>query len=194
VTEIARDASDPSQVKPSRSQSRQRASDDAYTERSRRAREDDYEEESSSRSEDDVDDADDEQRRRRRKRRRRAKEAVRAPAIALLVVGCLGLILGGVYIVRAATGAGPDPAMKNVPGYEAGFKLGSTLAAVAGPIWGIAVALGAVQMLMLRSRGAAMTAAIFALLPCNHCCVPGLPIGIWALIVLAIPEVKSGFR
>ncbi len=117
-----------------------------------------------------------------------------APAIALIVIGCLGLILGGIYIVRAAIGPGPDPAMKNVPGFAAGYRVGTIGVAVAGTIWGIVVTLGGVLMLSLRSRASAMTAAIFAILPCNIACVAGIPIGIWTLVVLSKPDVKSAFR
>jgi hypothetical protein len=40
-----------------------------------------------------------------------------------------------------------------------------------------------------------MTASILALAPCiSPCCLVGLPIGIWALVVLSKPEVKSSFH
>ena len=39
-----------------------------------------------------------------------------------------------------------------------------------------------------------MTASILAVVPCvSPCCLVGLPIGIWALVVLSKPEVKSQF-
>jgi hypothetical protein len=45
----------------------------------------------------------------------------------------------------------------------------------------------------LKSYGLAMTSSILAMIPCHVCCMVGLPIGIWALIVLLKPEVKSAF-
>jgi hypothetical protein len=40
----------------------------------------------------------------------------------------------------------------------------------------------------------AMASSILALAPCvSPCCVVGLPIGIWSLVVLSQPEVKSAF-
>ena len=42
--------------------------------------------------------------------------------------------------------------------------------------------------------GAAMTAAILALLPCYCCWVVELPIGIWALVVLSDFHVRQAFR
>jgi hypothetical protein len=54
---------------------------------------------------------------------------------------------------------------------------------------------GARSMLKLRGFGLAMAAAILALTPCGVgcCCVISLPIGVWALITLNKPEVKSQF-
>jgi type IV secretory pathway VirB2 component (pilin) len=54
---------------------------------------------------------------------------------------------------------------------------------------------GALRMKKLEGYAWAMTAAILALIPCvSPCCVIGLPIGIWALIVLLQPEVKAQFH
>jgi hypothetical protein len=56
------------------------------------------------------------------------------------------------------------------------------------------VLIGATKMQSLRSYEFAYTAAILAMIPClTPCCLPGLPFGIWALIVLKKPEVKSHF-
>jgi hypothetical protein len=52
---------------------------------------------------------------------------------------------------------------------------------------------GAWQMKDLRSQGSAMAASITAMLPCNLCCLVGLPVGIWSLVVLNRPEVKNAF-
>src|SRR5262245_9569407 len=67
------------------------------------------------------------------------------------------------------------------------------IVALVGLIWGAVVTLGGVKMMQLQSRGSVMVAAIFAMLPCNFCCLAGLPIGIWALVVLNNPEVKEAF-
>ena len=54
---------------------------------------------------------------------------------------------------------------------------------------------GAMKMKKLESYGLAMTASIIAMIPCfSPCCLIGLPIGIWALVVLSKPEVKSAFH
>jgi predicted PurR-regulated permease PerM len=60
---------------------------------------------------------------------------------------------------------------------------------------GVVVLLGALKMKKLESREWAMTASILAMIPCiSPCCIVGLPIGIWALVVLSKPEVKSAFH
>jgi hypothetical protein len=64
---------------------------------------------------------------------------------------------------------------------------------VAALVWGACVLLGAIQMLRLRSYGLAMASSIIAMLPCNGCCLLGLPFGIWAVVMLAKPEVKDAF-
>jgi hypothetical protein len=55
---------------------------------------------------------------------------------------------------------------------------------------------GALQMRQLKSWGLAMTAAILGVIPCcptNMCCLLTLPVGIWALMILNKPEIKSQF-
>jgi hypothetical protein len=56
------------------------------------------------------------------------------------------------------------------------------------------VLLGAIKLMRLQSYGLAMAACIVAMLPCQCCCLFGLPFGIWALVVLSKPEVKSAFH
>jgi hypothetical protein len=56
------------------------------------------------------------------------------------------------------------------------------------------VAYGARQMQTLSSFGWGVTAAVLALIPCTSpCCVLGVPIGIWALVVLYRPDVRAAF-
>jgi len=51
------------------------------------------------------------------------------------------------------------------------------------------------KMKKLENYGLAMTASILAMIPClSPCCLIGLPIGIWAVVVLSKPEVKSAFH
>jgi hypothetical protein len=126
------------------------------------------------------------------------KDMVNAPAIALLVAGCLYL-LGGL----CSCGYGGFLFTSGPPTTSSTTKTGdgdTTVTAVtsvgagifdfiAGPI----LIFGAMQMRKLKMYGLAMTSSILGMIPCTGCCLVGLPIGIWALIILLKPEVKSAF-
>jgi hypothetical protein len=50
------------------------------------------------------------------------------------------------------------------------------------------------QMKQLHKWTMAVAASIVAMIPCiGPCCIIGLPIGIWSVVVLMKPEVKSAF-
>jgi hypothetical protein len=54
---------------------------------------------------------------------------------------------------------------------------------------------GGVSMMMQRRWGLSMAAAVLAIFPCTSpCCCLGLPLGIWAVVVLTRPEVKAAMR
>src|SRR5437868_12510427 len=57
----------------------------------------------------------------------------------------------------------------------------------------LAVALGGWHMANLKSYGRAVTGAALAILPCSVGCFLGLPMGVWALIVLLDPKVRAAF-
>lgn len=127
------------------------------------------------------------------------KSRLQIPAIGLIIVGALNvltavtLILG--RIVRLVKG--PEKVITDDAerlGYEmAGifFPVVSLISLAAAPI----IILGAVQMLRLRRYSIALLAAILALIPVSSvCCIPGIPIGLWALIVLRHPEVRAAFE
>jgi hypothetical protein len=137
------------------------------------------------------DDEDEDDRPRRRGGRGKALASAQGPGIAFLIVGILGLLMGGVYVIQAIRGRtffAPDNQGEQYP------VLVFWLIAFITLVWGLVVTLGGVKLMRLESWGSVMVACIFAMLPCNPCCLAGLPIGIWGLIVLAQPEVKKGFR
>jgi len=55
---------------------------------------------------------------------------------------------------------------------------------------------GGISMRGLRSYGLSMLGAVVSLIPCVVACCPlvGVPVGLWALVVLVRPEVKAAFR
>ena len=47
----------------------------------------------------------------------------------------------------------------------------------------------------LENYNAGLIGSIIAMVPCiSPCCLIGLPVGIWALVILNRPEVKSHFQ
>jgi hypothetical protein len=132
-----------------------------------------------------------------------AADQVRGPATGLMVTAVLGFVvnlLGTLWNLMAAAGWGFAPMGRNAnPEMERVFALFTgTLGVVSGVVaLGVAgvIFVGALKMKRLESHGWAMAASILALAPCvSPCCLIGLPIGIWALVVLAKPEVKAAFQ
>jgi hypothetical protein len=134
-------------------------------------------------------------------RRARAGSAVVPPAICLLVTGILGFL--GAALQFAMTALNPE-SLENAQRMLAQLGLPqqqapplSTLLVIQGLFVGLGllVTVGAIQMLRRRTYGLAMASSILAMLNItNCCCLLGIPFGIWALVVLARPEVKAAFE
>lgn len=129
-----------------------------------------------------------------------ARQQVSGPAIGLIVTGVLGIIgaLGGVLVNMLGIGFGAAELRGN-PEFERMMNLlGGTFGTVANLI-SLAVSVfilyGALKLQKLQNYALCMVAIIVAMLPCvSPCCCLGLPIGVWALVVLNRPEVRSQFR
>jgi len=126
-----------------------------------------------------------------------AQSKVQGPAIALIVVGILGLLFHLAMGLLSFLGSG----LSAVAGGSSG--MGSALSGAVGGIvyivWALLeglVIFGGVKMKSLQSWGLSVAAAVVALLPCTNwiCCLLGMPIGIWALVVLMNDEVKRSFQ
>ncbi len=126
------------------------------------------------------------------------RSRLQSPAIGLIIVGALNALSGLVLILGRVVSIvkGREPVITDEDrrlGYMlAGifFPIVSLISIAASPI----IIFGGVQMLGARRYSIALWAAILALIPLTSvCCVPGIPIGIWALIVLRHPEVRARF-
>lgn len=131
-----------------------------------------------------------------------AQQKVAPPAITLMVIAgiaiawqllsvglnLLGVGLGAMAANNNNGGGGPPAAQMMLQG-----GVGVAFALLGVVIQAVILA-GAVKMQKLESYGFAMTAAILSMLPCSACCLVGMPVGIWALIVLNDPYVKNSFR
>ena len=130
-----------------------------------------------------------------------ALQLVKGPVIGLKVTAILGLFLvvvGLVINVLMLSGIHIGPQQIYDPQMQKYFNtLGGGLGIVQdiiGGIVGVIVLIGAAKMQKLQNYQFALTASIVAMVPCiSPCCVFGLPFGIWALVVLNKPEVKSQF-
>jgi len=131
-----------------------------------------------------------------------ATDQTNAPGIALIVTGALNVLFGlaraAMSLLFSGAGAlggasGPNPQMERMMMGVFG-TLGVVLGLV-GALCGALHILGGIKMRKLESYGLCMTASILAMIPCTSpCCLIGLPIGIWAIVVLSKAEVKSQFH
>ena len=137
-------------------------------------------------------------RRRGGRRREQALQMVAGPGIALMVIGILGLVLG-VLILGLSVVAGSllamQPAGARGGGGDMWINMATNFVSSIGSIaLGAVMTYGGLQMKNLRSKTWARAASIIAMVPCLTCCLYGLPIGIWATVVLNKPEVSSAFE
>lgn len=57
------------------------------------------------------------------------------------------------------------------------------------------ILMGALRMRELRSRSLSMTACVLTVIPClGPCCLIGIPVGIWGIMVLNDPQVRTAFE
>jgi hypothetical protein len=121
---------------------------------------------------------------------------VQGPAIGLLLVGGLGAAFSLLFILQRMLGmaflsprsfGGASDYADYV--FGAGFVFWIFVLVLSGfVLW------GGWQMKSMRQWTLAVAASVVTMLPClGPCCGLGLPIGVWALVVLLKPEVKNAF-
>lgn len=103
------------------------------------------------------------------------------------------LLLGGlVYsaLARSAAAEGEN--------LDAVTRMSTQIGQAVGTMWLVLgllvtplVLIGALRMRSGKSRGLALTAAIAALVPFTCTCLAGMPLGIWALVVLFRADVRA---
>jgi hypothetical protein len=132
-------------------------------------------------------------------------DVVRGPAVWLLITGVLNLVLAIVDLAQNARLLAmiqQGQKLPELPPPLSDFVQITPAVIVASiPINFVRIMIAAViiyganRMKRLESYGLAMAASILSLVPClNCCCAVGIPIGIWALVVLTRPEVRASFR
>jgi len=116
---------------------------------------------------------------------------ITAPAIGLMVVGALKLLKA--LKILLVFGLGANWLNSIVPGLSALGRWDALIlfAAAYKSIAGLLILFGGYQMLRRQSYGWAIAAGIISIVACS---LLGLPIGIWALVVLARQDVRAVFE
>lgn len=128
-----------------------------------------------------------------------AAAQVAGPATGLMIAAVVGIVWALVMLCVhfLGIGMGALSSLNADANQRFGRFLGGGLGII-GNIIGLAVGgfiiWASMQMKQLRGWTLCVVASVVAMIPCiSPCCLVGLPIGIWALIVLMKPEVKSAF-
>ena len=136
-------------------------------------------------------------------------ERLKIPAILLVILGVLGLLftVAGPFLkafwvdtmldffAKMNVQIPADQKAQMEAAKTAGLGLGDYLGLALGLVVNTVILVGGHKMMKLQSWGLALASAILVMLPCGSCCcLIGLPIGIWTIIQINKPEVKSAFR
>jgi hypothetical protein len=129
-----------------------------------------------------------------------AAQQVQSPALGLMIAAGIGLVFTLIGLAMNALGMGMG-ALGNLGENAPGGRYMHFLSGGVGIVFNIiALAVAgfiiwaAMQMKQLRNWNMSVAASVVAMIPCiSPCCIIGLPVGIWALIVLMKPEVKGAF-
>ncbi len=125
---------------------------------------------------------------------------VKVPAIGLVVLGVLGILAGlyglfqGAPEVQDLVNAGvPQEQAEMIAKYSAGGGIALT---ILGLVASGFISWAGLQMLKLQSWPACVAANIMVMVPCftSCCCLIGIPIGTWGLILLFNADVKRAFQ
>lgn len=123
--------------------------------------------------------------------RDKALSDVKGPAIGILVTSIISMIAvlcNIVFIIVRPHPMSPFGTLNhNFP-----LWLPVLLDIFALAIYGF-VCIGSLKMMRLQNYQLVFTASILVMLPCSMCCILGLAFGIWAIVVLNRPDVKSQF-
>lgn len=125
------------------------------------------------------------------------RRAVSLPATALIavsVVSCIVVVTGlafNFWLLASGTADRlPEPALM---AKQTQISVRMALELVMLAFHAVTI-VGALRMRALRGHGLARAGAMLACIPClSPCLVLGIPVGVWALFVLARPDVREAF-
>lgn len=127
-----------------------------------------------------------------------ASDQVSGPSVGLLITGILGAIGCFMGLIASIFETG----IESIKGHEYFGDYEHLIEGAAGVAFffvGLLLAAfliyASLKMKDLTQWGLCVAASIIAMIPCiSPCCIVGLPIGIWCLVVLTKPEVKAAFH
>lgn len=127
-----------------------------------------------------------------------ASDQVSGPSVGLLITGILTAILYFIGLIASIFETGIE-SIKVHRYFEEYADIAEGAAGVAFCFVGLLVAgfiiYASLKMKELTQWSLCIAASIIAMIPCiSPCCIVGLPIGIWCLVVLTKPEVKTAFH
>lgn len=131
---------------------------------------------------------------------RRAQDRVNGPAVGLIATAVIGFVVAALGLVQAMMGGTTipippdlDPELKKLLEGLKGSSVGVFNAIFVAGL-SVVVLMGGLKLKKLESFSLCVAAAVIALVPCiSPCCCIGLPIGIWALVVMNKPDVRPYF-
>lgn len=127
-----------------------------------------------------------------------AYNQVSGPSVGLLVTGILGAIFSLTGLILSTVETGIESIMADKFSEEyAELAEGATGIALCfvGLLVSAFIIYASLKIKELNQWGLCVAASIIAMIPCiSPCCIVGLPIGIWCLVILTKPEVKTAFH
>ena len=131
-----------------------------------------------------------------RTQRESAPGSLVAAAMALIAVAGLGLVLSGFSFAMSFGEADVDFAAPPMVQDMQRGAVGPVATGIQGGfvMLNLFIIVCAVQMMRLQNWGLCVTGSVLAMLNIGSCCcVVGLPVGIWSLMILMSPEVMTIF-
>src|SRR5262245_18472868 len=128
---------------------------------------------------------------------RRVQGRVIAPAHALMTIASVGLALSLFNVGWALTKHDIDPRGPEIMQQIQKGATGPLAATVQGgfALLNLLILLGGKQMFRFRTWGLAVAASGLAMINFGSCCcLAGIPIGTWSLVILMMPDVRTAFQ
>lgn len=120
-----------------------------------------------------------------------------APGIVLIVLGSLSFILSAIgFIVAMGEPPKIDPELPPVFHSIVELSYGTSGMIQQGIflIISLIIMLGGAMMVKIKAWPLCLIAAILSIININSCiCIAGLPVGIWAIVILSLEDVRRSF-